>query len=192
MSSPERFEIHLTLDADSARVHADALCRFAEARGFSLLEIELPRGAYPSQPMLGWRSAGSLVSCLMATGDVSPPFGEDVPRENERCAPGTYFESHVKLLLGCETAVHGVSSVALAHGAHMSRNARRTRTDGLQERFVTLRTHSGGLPEIARRTRELRAALAPEVHALLESEIEFVLHDSNHGLDAGWLPEAMP
>ena len=113
----------------------------------------------------------------------------DVPAHGPCLRPEHYFESHVKLLLApdCDTAA--LARVANAHGAHLSRNARRVREDGLIERFATLRTRDGGLATITARTDALRSALMPQALAILSIEIEYVVHDDNPALDAGWLPE---
>lgn len=205
MSARDQFEIHLTVDAAQAAAGADVLSRFAESEGMQVLHIELPRGAVMAQPMLSWRRDGDLAGCLDQIDDVervlaghgirvvrkkveAAPSNAGVPQAGDACPPGTYFESHLKLLLGNDDDVGVVTELAIAHGAHVSRNARRTRDDGCQERFVTLRGTEGGLPEMKMRSQALCAALAPAVRSVLDTEIEFVVHDSNRGLDAGWLP----
>jgi len=196
----DRFEIHLTID----RADAVLLRPFLEA-GMSLLEIELPRGVEPSQPMLSWRRDGAAEDCLAEAADVgqrldaaglrvirtkieAAPSNTDVPRAAGPCPSGTYFESHLKLLFPAAGTIEVAERLALAHGAHLSRNARRRRADGGEERFATLRERDAGHPAILRRTQALQEALAATGHVVLDSEIEFVLHDSNCALDAGWLP----
>ncbi len=207
-SAHDRFEIHLTVDAAQAAACADVLSRFADARGMQLLQIELPRGAVTAQPMLSWRRDGVLADCLAQIDDVervlaghgirvvrtkveAAPSNAGVPQAGDVCPAGTYFESHLKLLLGSDADVGVVTELAIAHGAHVSRNARRTRGGGCQERFVTLRITRGGLPGMKMRLQALQDALTPMVRAVLDTEIEFVVHDSNRALDAGWLPGEM-
>ena len=201
----DQFEIHLTLDAVQAEDCAAGLIAFANERGLALLQIELPRGAVPVQPMLGWRRDGALSDCMTDIGDVeraltvlgirvvrakieAAPSNVGVPQAGECCPPGTYFESHLKLRLDDERAVVAVADIAIAHGGHVSRNARRMREDGRQERFVTLRSTENGLPGIQAQTQALREALSGRGVAILDAEIEFVMHDSHRVLDAGWLP----
>lgn len=205
MSARDQFEIHLTVDAAQAAAGAGVLSRFAESEGMQMLQIELPRGAVTVQPMLTWRRSGALSDCLAQVDVVeealtdrgirvvrakieAAPWNAGVPQAGDACPAGTYFESHLKLLLADDTSMMQVTDIAIAHGAHVSRNARRTREDGRQERFVTLRSVDGGLPGMMARLRALQDALAPVVRAVLDAEIEFVVHDSNRALDAGWLP----
>lgn len=208
MSARDQFEIHLTVEAAQAAAGADALSRFAESEGMQLLHIELPRGAVTAQPMLSWRRDGVLADCLaqidaieqaLADQDIrvvrakveAAPSNVGVPQAEDACPPGTYFESHLKLLVEDDAALSAITDIAIAHGAHVSRNARRTREDGRQERFVTLRSVDGGLPGMKMRLQALQDALTPMVRAVLDTEIEFVVHDSNRALDAGWLPGEM-
>lgn len=205
MHFDDRFEIHLTLDALQAAANPDALWRFAESEAMKLLHIELPRGAVMAQPMLSWRRDGVLADCLAQVAVVeqaladrgirvvrakveAAPSNAGVPQAGDACPAGTYFESHLKLLVADDTTLRQVTDIAIAHGAHVSRNARRTRADGRQERFVTLRSTLGGLQGMMAQSQALQHALAPMVRAVLDTEIEFVVHDSNRALDAGWLP----
>jgi hypothetical protein len=74
------------------------------------------------------------------------PWNEGVPRSDEDARDDLYFEHHVKVqqltsdLRGLVTLIRAV----IGHDAHVSVNARRTRADGFQERFVTQRCHGGG------------------------------------------------
>lgn len=205
MISDDRFEIHLTVDAAQAAAGADVLSRFAEWEGMRLLHVELQRGAVMVQPMLSWRRDGALSDCLAQISVVeqaladrgirvvrakveAAPWNAGVPQACDTCPPGTYFESHLKLLIEGDAALSAITDIAIARGAHVSRNARRVCADGHQERFVTLRSTDGGLQGMMARLQTLREALAPLVLAVLDTEIEFVVHDSNHALDAGWLP----
>lgn len=204
MPVTDQFEIHLTLDVAHAADRAADLARLASERGLGLLQIELPRGAAPVQPMLGWRRDGALADCMADIGDVeralavlgirtvrakieAAPWNVGVPQAGECCPPGTYFESHLKLLLDDDHSVAVAADIAIAHGGHVSRNARRMREDGRQERFVTLRSTENGLPGIQAQTQALHIALSGRGIAILDAEIEFVVHDSHRALDAGWL-----
>lgn len=206
MSQPDRFETHLTVESD-ATWHTAAIERFATEQGLKLVQIELSRGMHPCQPMLSWRSEGALPECLSSAAAMvqtleaqgirvvrtkieASPFNADVPQREAPSTVGTYFESHVKLLLDARADQAELCDIAMAHGAHLSRNARRVRDDGRMERFVTLRRRKCGYVAIAHDTAALEAALAPRVERILGTEIEYVLYDSNLAIDAGWLPDA--
>lgn len=205
MPHTERFETHLTVDPRTMR-HSGAIERFASEHGLKLLQIELPRGEHPCQPMLSWRAESTLPQSLSAatamtqrlktqgirvlrTKIEASPFNAEVPQAESSRKAGRYFESHVKVLLRTLADETALYAIAMAHGAHLSRNARRVRSDGRAERFVTLRSGSCGYPAFARDTAMLEAALAPRVERVLEVEIEYVVYDSNLAIDAGWLPE---
>jgi hypothetical protein len=83
--------------------------------------------------------------------------------------------------------VPALAALAARHGAHLSRNALRRRDDGVQERFVTQRCAAVGRPAARRLLDGLLAALAAAGHTALGVEEEFVAHDSNLALDAGWI-----
>jgi hypothetical protein len=100
--------------------------------------------------------------------------------------PGLYFEHHVKLLLPAGTDLEGVRELAVRHDARLSRNARRVRPDGAQERFVTQRCHQIGLPAAKSRLSALVNALTDAGWEITEVEEEWVLVDDNPALDAGW------
>lgn len=205
MPQTERFETHLTVAAGAMR-HSGVIERFASGHGLKLLQIELPRGEHPCQPMLSWRAESTLPQSLSAatvmaqrltaqgirvlrTKIEASPFNAEVPQAESSRKAGRYFESHVKVLLRTLADETALYAIAMAHGAHLSRNARRVRSDGRAERFVTLRRGSCGYPAFARDTAMLEAALAPRVERVLEVEIEYVVYDSNLAIDAGWLPE---
>jgi hypothetical protein len=98
-----------------------------------------------------------------------------------------YFEHHVKLLLAGEPQVAAVRALVEPHTAHVSRNARRGSADGTHERFVTQRCRGVGRPEARRRLDALLGALAETVRTVVEVEEEYVVHDDNPAVDAGWI-----
>ena len=202
----DRYETHLTVSPRDGEAAIDDIEAFARAHDLSFLQIQLPAGAQPRQPMLSFRGCGPLerqhaeahrlAKALAVLGIAvtrtkieAAPWNDGIPADGPCLRPEHYFESHLKLLLApdCETAA--LACAANAQGAHLSRNARRMREDGLVERFATLRTRDGGLAAITARTDALRSALMPQVLAILSIEIEYVVHDDNPALDAGWLPE---
>lgn len=204
------FEIHLTV----AGFEAQDLAAFAGRHGVRFTHIELDRGRDPSQPMLTVPAHGTLEEAralarrwrerLVARGTPTTrvkieaaPWCAGVPQDDAEAAaqpPGRYFEHHVKLLLpaAAVAAMRVAADVGAAHGARLSRNARRRDGDGRQERFLTARCHGAGLATATRRLDGLVAALRAAGLEVTEVEQEYVVDDSNLGLDHGWLDGAPP
>ncbi|GGV40210.1 hypothetical protein GCM10010182_75950 [Actinomadura cremea] len=169
------FETHVTVRGD-----AGAVAEWAAARGVKFVHIVLERGRVVSQPMLTLGCSGTLdaaradaagaARALRADGFAvarvkieAAPWNAGVPvTDGEALGPAYYFEHHVKVLLDAGfgagfDAGFGAGALARAvrpHAAHVSRNARRVRTDGRRERFVTVRGRSG---RSSGRTRTRRA-----------------------------------
>jgi hypothetical protein len=200
------FETHVTVRAaDSAAV--DALRAWASGRRLKFHHIVLDRGAIPSQPMVTRWGCGGLSGELAAAAELArqlaaegfavsrikvevPPWNRDVPMSDDEAAArhgGRYFEHHAKLILGPDADLLALAGLVQGHTAHLSRNARRVRDDGRQERFVTQRCYAAGRPTAHGRLRKLLAALDAGGYSLLEVEEEFVVHDDNPGVDAGWI-----
>ncbi|MFD6636370.1 nucleotidyl transferase AbiEii/AbiGii toxin family protein [Micromonospora chalcea] len=199
------FEIHVT-----AQPHAtEALSAFAARHGLKFVHIVLDRGAYASQPMLTVTGRGTLAQQeataqrwhdeLRAAGvHVSrtkieaAPWCAGVPRSDEQAAAepdGRYFEHHVKLLLPAPTVAQllALTDLVEPHGARLSRNARRERADGVQERFVTQRCRGVGLTTAERRLADLVAAVSAAGFEVAAVEQEYVVFDSSPVCDYGWL-----
>jgi hypothetical protein len=171
-----RYEIHLTVSADASD---DRLRSWAAGRGVKYTRIVLDRGEHSSQPMLSWlsdgtpataeadarrtaaelRSSGFTVTRLKVEAAAS---GNEAPKSAAEAGlqPDLYFEHHVKLLLPAGTDLDLVRGIAARHGAHLSRNARRVRDDGVQERFVTQRCYRSGRAEAAAELAGLLNAFA--------------------------------
>jgi hypothetical protein len=201
-------ESHLTV-ACAGDEETQALARWAAARALHFTHIVLARGRARSQPMLTVRGDGAATQHPAATTRVaaelaahgfrvvrvkteSAPWAEGVPQEDAEAItrhPGRYFEHHVKLLLPADHDRRRLEQTATAHGAHLSWNARRVRADGRQERFVTQRCHEVGRRTAERRMTALLAALDAAGHDVLETEREFVVHDSRLALDHGWITQ---
>ncbi|RMI45988.1 hypothetical protein EBO15_08565 [Actinomadura harenae] len=197
------FEIHLTVAEPDAQRAREA----AAARGLKLTLIELARGRTPVQPMLSLRRSGARDEVLAAAGRAAAdlrgdglrvvrvkveaaPWNDGVPRTDaEGDALGSYFEHHVKLLLTPDADLAALADAATAHGAHVSRNARRVRPDGRPERFVTQRCHRVGAPAAAARLDALVTDLRAAGHTIVEVEREYVVHDDTPSLDDGWITE---
>lgn len=201
------FEIHITVDAS----RTDELASFAASRGVKFVHIVLDRGVHASQPMLTLTGHGSSADQrfllraweddLRAAG-IRPcrskieatPWSAGVPGSDEEAVgepPSRYFEHHVKLLLP-ETEAAGLTDLVAPHGARLSRNARRQRPDGRQERFVTQRCHGVGRTTARQRLDALLAALRAAGHDIVRVEQEYVVFDSDLRLDQGWLGPVEP
>ena len=199
------FETHITVrvpDADGV----EALRARADRRRLRFHHILLDRGQTPSQPMISQRGRGRLSEQLAAAEELArgltadgfrvvrikieaAPSNRDVPVTDADADrhPGRYFEHHVKLELEPAADIPALTRLAQEHSAHLSRNARRARMDGCQERFVTQRCHAVGRSTAAARLTALRDALTKGGYVILSVEDEFVVHDSEPGVDAGWL-----
>ncbi|MBO1334589.1 hypothetical protein J3486_25480 [Streptomyces sp. VRA16 Mangrove soil] len=206
-------ETHLTVEAADAGA-VERLATWAAARGHGFTHIVLARGAHRSQPMVTLRGRGRadawLVGRVARTAEDLARAGFPVVRTKTEAAPWAtgvpatdaqarqapahlHFEHHVKVLLDQDCAPRALAARVEGHTAHVSWNARRVRADGRHERFVTQRCHGVGNATAGRRLDELVGALAaaPGVR-ILETEREYVLHDTRLGLDAGWITEGEP
>lgn len=212
------FETHLTLRAESDAEVASAAV-WASGQGLKFTHIRLDRGDAPSQPMVTyhghgtltgqraradrWRArlAGAGFTVVREKHEVSC-VNADVPDTREEAlalGPGHYFETHLKLLLPADADLAELSRLVEPHGARLSRNARRTRDDGRQERFVTQRCSGVGRStafELYRtladslRAHGLDDARDEEEAGIIDTELEFVVYDSALDLDAGWMDDA--
>ncbi|MFF4408264.1 hypothetical protein ACMATS_25570 [Streptoverticillium reticulum] len=202
------FEAHLTVRSGTS-AGSSVLERHAAAHGLKFTHIVLERGRTPSQPMLTLRRSGALPAVreavarteralrnagfdIVRTKIEAAPWADGVPEtDGEAVALGArhYFEHHVKLLLAPGTDTAPLAALAVAHTAHLSYNARRVRADGRAERFVTQRCRLVGRCTAGERLEALAASLRAVGHEIVSVEREFVVHDSNESLDAGWIAE---
>ena len=186
------------------------LSAWAEARGLKFTHILLDGGITPSQPMLTRHARGTLPGEIAAAGKLGAALaGEglsvcrikievaadhaDAPRRDEQAAGlpcDRHFEHHVKLLLSAEADLARLADFARPDGGHVSRNARRWREDGRQERFVTQRCYGVGSETAGQCFARLRAALESERVEILDAEREYVVYDDNSAIDAGWITSA--
>jgi hypothetical protein len=201
-----KFETHITVPIEES-VRIDALRAWAESRHLRFHHIVLDRGATPSQPMVSRRGHGTLSGERAAVAELvrqlntdgfavsrvkieAAPENRDVPTTDAEAAErhaSRYFEHHVKLLLTPSANLADLARLAQEYGAHLSRNARRVRGDGLHERFVTQRCYSVGRLAARERLDALRAAVVAGGYAIEAVEAEFVVYDSAPAVDAGWL-----
>lgn len=196
------FEAHVTVRCDAA--DAPRFAAACDRLRVKHLQIELARGEHVAQPMTATVHRGELrqvqgevhelARALVADGfEVvrtkieALPRNRDLPETDEAAAaePGRYFEYHLKVVVP-PGELEPVRAAAEAHGARLSRNARRTRPDGSHERYLTLR-----LPGLGRASADARfAALEAAVEALpvtIGRRVrEYTVYDSNLALDRGW------
>ncbi|SCG44552.1 hypothetical protein GA0070609_1500 [Micromonospora echinaurantiaca] len=203
------FEVHITVH----EWNAGELAGFAAEHGLKYTHVVLDQGEKPSQPMLTLTGSGPLhrqrdvadqwTARLRAAGlgvarvkIEAAPWCDGVPVTDGDAAAqpaGRYFEHHVKLLLPAGvSALATASTVAERHDARLSRNARRARDDGRQERFVTQRCHRVGRATARARLDDLVAALRSTGLEIVAVEQEYVVFDDRIELDAGWLAPAEP
>ncbi|MBO2454399.1 hypothetical protein J4573_45440 [Actinomadura barringtoniae] len=196
------FEVHLTV----APGDVGALERWAHPHGLKLTHIVLERGRTVSQPMLTLRATGGLpevrAAAERAAGQVrsagfavrrlkieAAPWNEGVPVTDEDAVAqpvDRYFEHHVKLVLSVG-GLDDLAALAVPHNAHVSRNARRVRPDGRQERFVTQRCTRVGDRTAAVRLDALTSALRAARYEIASVEREYVVVDTDASLDDGWI-----
>ncbi|GAA1378900.1 nucleotidyl transferase AbiEii/AbiGii toxin family protein [Catellatospora chokoriensis] len=209
-ASPEitgDFEIHLTVHDHAT----NRLAEFADRHGLKYVHVVLDRGITRSQPMLTLAGSGSLADQHALAGHwagqlsavglrpartkiEAAPWCAGVPgtdAEVEAEPAGRYFEHHVKLLLPAEdvACLLAVAAVGEQHDARLSRNARRIRDDGRQERFLTQRCHRVGRESARFRLDRLVTALRDAGWEIASVEQEYVVYDDRLSLDADWLVE---
>ncbi|MEU9412695.1 hypothetical protein AB0E08_44335 [Streptomyces sp. NPDC048281] len=201
------FETHLTVPLPGRLGDGDeALGLWAKRNAMKYTRIRLDRGSIPDQPMLTYGGKGVLSAQRLEAQEwvgrlqdegfsvarvkiEAAPWNADVPQTAEEAAAlpaHCYFEHHVKLVLAGDADVAVVRALGGRHAAHVSWNARRGMDGGRHERFVTQRCRGVGRPEARRRLQALLGDLADSGHAAVEVEEEFVVHDDNPDVDAGW------
>jgi hypothetical protein len=195
------FETHLTVLGTSCN---EQLAHWSMHRGWKFLHIVLERGAILTQPMMSYRSQGKLTEQLQiaaATAQDLQQMGcevtrikieaalenNDIPRSNiaAQAFPNCYFEYHLKLLLNGERST--LIDLVQPYGAHLSRNARRQRSDGQREYFVTQRCLDVGSMAAQQRFQDLARVVASRGYSIIASHGEYVVYDNNIDLDRGWL-----
>lgn len=201
------FELHLTVRAedDAALARFRAFC--AE-RGVGCTVLELARGQARLQPMTSTHHkacledvrghAGVLSHALEAAGFPvlrmkieSHPESPGVPTTDAeaRLQPDSrYFEHHVKVLLPAQEGLERLVSTCVTHGGHVSSTPRRVRPDGAHAHFVTTRHRGVGFSSALERRQGVVQALTAADFQVLSAESEYVMVDTNSGLDRGWLP----
>jgi hypothetical protein len=200
------FETHITVQLGALQSNA-SVRDWGLRHGLKSLHIVLDRGDTVSQPMLTRRGQGVLSRELARALELSDelsrdgfvvvrikieamPCNQDIPQSDadaESHSPTLYFEHHIKLAIDANTDLSALVALVQRHSANLSRNAFKMRSDGQEERFVTQRCRSVGRATARLRLDALLSALATDGYQVLRIEEEFVVHDSNIAIDAGWL-----
>jgi hypothetical protein len=200
------FETHITVETRNDQ-DIEALRLWSIERNLKFLHIVLDRGRFVSQPMVTRTGTGRLSDELAAAEETgrelglggfgvirvkieAAPWNEDVPQTADDVvgnAGNRYFEHHIKLALPASTNLSTLAALAELHSAHLSRNVRRNRNDGLDERFVTQRCRDVGRVEARERLDSLLDEIRSAGHQILEVEEEYVVYDSSLATDAGWI-----
>ncbi|WP_327356194.1 hypothetical protein [Streptomyces sp. NBC_01304] len=198
------YEAHVTVRCEDAETFG-AFERWAAEASLKVTHIVLARGRTVSQPMLTLRDARSYEEQLGVARAVAERLRDagfepvrikvetavrspEVPRDADadRFTFGErHFEHHVKLLLDAGFDRAALTGVAVAHGAHLSWNARRVREGGRHERFLTQRCFGVGAESAGRELDALLAGLS--AYEVVGVEREFVLYDSDLSVDDGWI-----
>jgi hypothetical protein len=157
--------------------------------------------------MLTWRGTGEIREQLRVGLDhcealraaafevvrlklEASPANLGVPQTNCDLAgadPSRYFEHHVKFATMAGKDLDGLSEATGMLGGRLSRNAFRTHADGGEERFVTQRCYGAARETALQRLEELVRTVSSQGFSILEVEQEYVVWDSEAGLDSGWL-----
>lgn len=199
------FEIHLTVAETDRMENFRAWC---EAEGCKCVWIVLARGSHVQQPMATWRRAGTILPAVLEEARQrasvleqagfrvvrvkieADPANEQVPMTDDAASlepAGCYFEHHVKLRRHVDAERDALLEICRSHAAHLSHNAWRKSVDGMEERFVTLRSYRVGRLEAEQQLQQLLASLSVAGEHVLEVESEYSVYDSNLPLDDGWL-----
>ena len=211
MTQSGRFETHLTLAAVNMTKPSDEdrmiVRQWAANRKLKWTHILLSSGQHASQPMISYQQSGTLEIQKQTAFKLCQELNglnEHVVRvkieahidnacvpshfthETAKHADELYFEHHVKLCLNQQTNIDALRQIAEHHDARISANARRVRSDGNEERFLTQRVFRAGRDQAQEVLRDLLTELRNKEFAILEIESEYVVFDSNLPLDDGW------
>jgi hypothetical protein len=174
----KQYETHLTLCVSEFNV-LEHVSAWAMSQQLKWTHIVLDAGETPSQPMITFWGCGDLASQKARARQLS----FEIPDSVAMCE---YFENHVKVLLAEDMDLNVLQQIVIPHGARLSRNVRRTRSDGRHERFITQRIFGGNINASKIQLTNLLAALQQAEYAIIELELELVEFDSYLALDTGW------
>ena len=195
------FESHVTVAAcDEA-----AFARTCDDLGVKALFISLPRGQTPRQPMTGAHHHGSLHGVLLVVHQLARDLAQAgfevirtkveavgphraLPLSDEAAAltpPTNYFEHHAKIVLPSADSEPEVAQAFAELGAYLSRGT--PRPDGVELRFVTLRSWGLGISSADARFDQVLALAARLGLPLRNRTREYTVYDSALDVDAGWM-----
>lgn len=105
---------------------------------------------------------------------------------------GTYFESHLNILVVPQSLMNGgekhfLESVASRHGAHLSKNAFKQYSETEYTLMMTLRSHQASREEFEQRRDALTNELKQHNFELEKVITEFAIYDSKNNHDNAWL-----
>jgi hypothetical protein len=195
------FESHVTVAPCDEAAFAGC-CDELEVRA---LFISLPQGTQPRQPMTGAHHRGPLGEIMQTVHELARELSRagfevvrtkieavgphrDLPLTDEaaRARPRTnYYEHHAKIVLKAGQNEAELSRELAELGAYLSKGA--PRSDGVEQRFVTVRSWGLGLAaadarfeRVLARTRELGLPLRGRAR-------EYTVYDSSLEVDSGWM-----
>ena len=195
------FESHVTVAACDEAAFA-ATC---DALGVKALFISLPHGKNPRQPMTGAHHRGALADVMLTVHQLAHELAKagfevirskleavgphrDLPQTDEAAAAAprtSYFEHHAKIVLPSAEREAELAPAFAKLGGYLSRGA--PRSDGLELRFITLRSWGLGQASADARFDKL-CALAAELGLPLRNRLrEYTVYDSAIEVDAGWM-----
>lgn len=200
-----RFESHLTLDLTECE-ELGLVRIWAGKNDLKWSHILLEGGDSPSQPMITFRGTGDVDSQIERAKVVTKDVKEigvnvirvkvelELPSPEIKCSllglettETQYYESHIKILHKTEVDLEELQVMVAPFQARLSRNARRQRNDGIQERFITQRLYDSERLLAHQQFSRLKNEIEKAGLEVIETEEEFVCYDSNLNLDAGWI-----
>lgn len=199
------FEMHITVSEaalDDNRL--ELLNQVCRKHDWKMLYIVLAEGLHKSQPMVTYRSSGTLakqldeaegVSLILAqsgfetvrTKIEASPQNSDIPMTEGEMSlhQGRYFEQHIKVKVISTEHLRRLTALAKDYEAHVSHNAFRKDHNGTDVHFVTYRSQRG-MCSAEEDGDRLRRALAEEGFDCFDHVLELVAFDSFRALDKGW------
>ncbi|KAJ3166549.1 hypothetical protein HK101_011923 [Irineochytrium annulatum] len=199
------FEFHLTVSLPTEAALID-LEQVSSELGLKLTVILLESGQHPHQVMAGRYIVTNCHNALSAVQPYIDAFqvrghavtrvkieslasNAGLPQDRHAKAldhPTCYWEFHYKVELD-PGDMPALRKLAGAHGGlHLSRNVYKRVAPGVAHVFLTLREFEDGRVGALERQKAAADALEKGGYKVMKKEREFVVHDSNLGLDAGW------
>lgn len=205
-SSVDVFEAHLTVacPVEETMTQFRAACALL---GVKAIQIELPKGTFPSHLITGSFYSGSLPDVRRRVESLATSLrtlgftvvrskieammnNAGIPRSDDEAAAlpsSNYFELHAKVLLPAGADTDALLELCIAHNAHLSRNASSRARSGGVERFTTQRFYGVGRATAEARFLRFVGALKADGYEITSILKEYALVDTNLSLDAGWL-----